>query len=147
VKKLPGRVLFCCTLNAVRSPMAEGMLKFLHGGRIFVDSAGVRAIDLDTFAVSVMKEIGIDISRHSAKTFEDLAGTSFDLVISLSPEAHQKAAAMPGASAPAIEYWPTMDPTIVEGNREMRLAAYREVRDSLMQRLKARFPLPGHAGF
>ena len=84
---LPGSVLFCCTLNALRSPMAEGLFKLLYNRRIFVDSVGVRAGELDPFAVTVMDEIGIDISRHRSKSFDNLEDTSFDLIISLSPEA------------------------------------------------------------
>jgi len=137
---LPGSVLFCCTLNAVRSPMAEGLFKLLHNRRVFVDSVGVRAGDLDPFAVAAMDEIGIDISRHRAKTFDNLEDTSFDLIISLSPEAHHSALEMTRTMACEVEFWNTFDPSIVEGNREVRLDAYRAVRDTLMRRIRDRFP-------
>jgi protein-tyrosine-phosphatase len=144
---LPGSVLFCCTLNALRSPMAEGILKLLHGQRIFVDSVGVRSSELDGFAVAVMDEIGVDISRHRAKTFEDLEDTSFDLIISLSPEAHHRALEMTRMMACDVEFWNTLDPSIIEGSRETRLEAYREVRDILMRRIRERFPvLPAPTG-
>lgn len=142
-RELPGSVLFCCTANALRSPMAEGILKRLHGQRIFVDSAGLRAEPMDLFAVAVMDEIGIDLTRHRAKSFEDLHDTSFDLIISLSPEAQHHAVEMTRAMACDVEFWNTMDPSIVEGSRETRLEAYRQVRDGLMKRIQERFPAPG----
>ncbi len=138
---LPGSVLFCCTLNALRSPMAEGLLKVLHNRRVFVDSVGVRAGELDPFAVAVMDEIGIDISRHRSKSFDNLDDTSFDLIISLSPEAHHRALEMTRTMACEVEFWNTFDPSIVEGSREVRLDAYREVRDTLMRRIRERFPV------
>jgi protein-tyrosine-phosphatase len=137
---LPGSVLFCCTMNALRSPMAEAMLKLLHGRQVFVDSVGVRAGELDGFAVAAMDEIGIDISRHRSKSFDDLEDTSFDLIISLSPEAHHRALELTRTMACEVEFWNTFDPSVVEGSRESRLEAYREVRDFLMKRIRARFP-------
>ena len=137
---LPGSVLFCCTRNAIRSPMAEGILKMLHGRRIFVDSAGVRGGEVDGFAVAVMDEIGLDLTRHRAKSFDELEDTSFDLIVSLSPEAQHRAVEMTRTMAAEVEFWNTMDPSIVEGNREARLDAYRQVRDWLMARIQARFP-------
>jgi len=140
---LPGSVLFCCTLNAVRSPMAEGLFKLLYKRRVFVDSVGVRAGELDPFAVAVMDEIGIDISRHRSKSFDNLDDTSFDLIVSLSPEAHHRALEMTRTMACEVEFWNTFDPSIVEGNRDVRLDAYREVRDTLMRRIRERFPVHG----
>jgi protein-tyrosine-phosphatase len=139
--ELPGSVLFCCTLNALRSPIAEGIFKHLHNRRVFVDSVGVRAGALDPFAVAVMEEIGIDISRHRPKTFENLEDTSFDLIISLSPEAHHRALEMTRAMACEVELWNTFDASIVEGSRETRLDAYRAVRDTLTRRIRDRFPV------
>jgi protein-tyrosine-phosphatase len=142
----PSAVLFACTLNAVRSPMAEAILKHLHGRRIYVDSCGVRPEEIDPFAVQVMDEIGIDLSRHRTKSFDDLEDSSFDLVLSLSPEAQHKAVDLTRHMACDVEYWPVFDPTAVEGSRETRLDAYREVREHLMRRILQRFPLaPGAA--
>jgi protein-tyrosine-phosphatase len=141
--ELPGSVLFCCTMNALRSPMAEAMLKHLHGLRIYVDSVGVRAGPLDDFAVAAMDELGIDIAKHRAKTFDDLEDGSFDLIISLSPEAQHRAVDMTRTMAAEVEFWNTFDPSLVEGSREVRLEAYRQVRDQLMGRILQRFPLPG----
>jgi protein-tyrosine-phosphatase len=143
VDDLPGSVLFCCTMNALRSPMAEAMLKHLHGRRIYVDSAGLRRGPVDDFAVAVMEEIGMDISRHRSKTFEQLEDGSFDLIISLSPEAQHHAVEMTRAMACEVEFWNTFDSSFAEGSRETRLDAYRQVRDLLMRRILTRFPVPG----
>jgi protein-tyrosine-phosphatase len=141
--ELPGSVLFCCTLNALRSPMAEAMLKHLHGRLIYVDSVGVRKSPLDDFAVAAMDEIGIDISKHRPKSFEELEDDSFDLIISLSPEAQHQAVEMTRTMACDVEFWNTFDPSLVEGSRETRMEAYRQVRDQLMRRILQRFPPPG----
>ena len=139
--ELPSAVLFACTLNSIRSPMAEGLLKFLQGDRIFIDSVGVHPGEIDGFSVTVMDEIGIDISRHKAKSFEDLEGSYFDLIIPLSPEAQHTALEMTWVMACEVEFWNTFDPSLVESeDRETILDAYRQVRDQLMERLKARFP-------
>lgn len=138
---LPDAVLFACTRNSVRSPVAEGLLKYLLGHRIYVDSMGVRVGEIDPFVVEVMDEIGIDMSRHRAKSFDDLEDMSYDLIISLSPEAQHKAVELTRTMACEVEFWNTLDPTIIEGNRETRLHAYREVRDSLRRRIEARFAL------
>ena len=137
---LPESVLFCCTTNAVRSPMAEGILKWLHGRRIYVDSAGVHKGEIDSFAVAAMDEIGIDLGRHRSKSFDDLEDSSFDLIVSLSPEAQHRAVEMTRTMACEVEFWNTMDPTIVEGSRDVRMEAYRQVRDTLMRRIRERFP-------
>ena len=138
---LPHAVLFSCTRNAVRSPMAEGLLKHLLGHRIYVDSVGVRPLEIDPFVVEVMDEMGIDISKHRPKSFDDLEDTSYDLIVSLSPEAQHSAVELTRTMACEVEFWHTLDPSIVEGNREMRLEAYRQVRDQLMRRIEERFEL------
>lgn len=136
----PGSVLFACTTNAIRSPMAAAILRHYHGRAIHVESCGVRAGDPDPFAAAVMEEIGLDLSRHVPKTFDDLDDTWLDLVISLSPEAQHRAVELTRTLAVELELWPTMDPTAVWGSREQRLEAYRRVRDELMRRILARFP-------
>ena len=139
---IPSAVLFACTHNAVRSPMAEGLLKHLFGQRVYVDSVGVRPGALDPFVVEVMGEIGIDISRHRPKSFDDLEDDSFDEVISLSPEAQHRAVEMTRVMACEVTFWNTFDPSMVEGSRDMRLDAYRQVRDQLRQRIHKRFDDP-----
>jgi len=138
----PQAVLFACGFNAVRSPMAAGLFRHLFGRNAYVESAGVRKGELDAFAVSAMDELGLDITRHRPHTFEeleDLEGLNFDLIVTLSPEAHHRALELTRTLAVEVEYWPTPDPTAAAGHREQRLDAYRQVRDQLMQRIKVRF--------
>lgn len=138
----PGAVLFACNLNRVRSPMAEGLMKRLFGSRVFVDSCGLRAQDdglPDPFALSAMDEMGIDLTDHRPKRFDDLEDQSFDLVISLTPEAHHRAVELTRRRAVEAEFWPTLDPTLAGGSRETVLDAYRAVRDALEARIRARF--------
>ncbi len=136
---LPGSVLFACNFNAVRSPMAENIAKHHYGRAVYVDSVGVRRGEVDGFAVAAMEEIGIDLSGHRCKTFEDLEDSSFDLVITLTPEAQHKAVEMTRTMAVELEYWPTYDPTAARGSRETILAAYRQTRDDLLRRIRLRF--------
>ena len=136
---LPDAILFACGQNAVRSPMAEGLMRHLYGRHVFVDSVGVRAGELDPFVIVVMEELGIDLTRHKPRSFDELEDTSFDLIVSLTPEAQHKAVDLTRTMAADVEYWPTHDPTLAQGSREQRLEAYREVRDTLMQRIKDKF--------
>jgi protein-tyrosine-phosphatase len=138
----PQAVLFACGLNAVRSPMAAALCKHLFGADTYVASAGVKRGELDPFAVAVMDELGHDISRHKPMTFEELEdweGLNFDLIVTLSPEAHHKALELTRTVAADVEYWPTPDPTGTEGSREQRLEAYRAVRDQMLARIRTRF--------
>ena len=144
----PHAVLFACGLNSVRSPMAAGLYKQIIGRASYVASAGVRKDELDPFAVAALEEVGIDISRHRPMTFEELEdweGLNFDLIVTLSPEAHHKALELTRTMAADVEYWPTPDPTGMEGNREQKLAAYREVCDGLSVRIRRRFARAGAA--
>ena len=141
MRDLPDAVLFACSRNSVRSPMAEGLLKHLLGHRIYVDSVGVRAGEIDPFVIEVMDELGIDLSKHRGKDFDGLEDTSYDLIVSLSPEAQHQAVELTRTMACEVEFWNTLDPTIIEGNRETRLEAYRQVRDQLKRRIEARFAL------
>ncbi len=138
---LPGSVLFSCTHNSVRSPMAEGLMKHFYGKWVYVDSCGVHTREVDGFSVAVMEEIGIEISHHNPKTFEELEDTSFDIVISLSPQAQHKAVEMTRTMACEVFFWNTFDPSVVEGGREERLEAYRQVRDQILERIREQFPL------
>jgi protein-tyrosine-phosphatase len=138
----PQAVLFACGLNAVRSPMAAGLFRQMVGQGTYVASAGVRKGELDAFAVAALQELGIDIARHRPMTFEELEdweGLNFDLIVTLSPEAHHKALELTRTLAAEVEYWPTADPTAIEGSREQRLAAYREARDQMIERIRGRF--------
>ena len=137
--ELPQAVLFSCKFNAVRSPIAAGILRHLMGTRIYVRSAGVRQGESDHFAIAAMDEIGIDIARHQPKTIEDLEDTTFDLIVTLAPEAHHKALELTRTMAVDVEYWPTLEPSASTGSREQIMQAYRGVRDQLFERIKARF--------
>ena len=146
--KNPQAVLFACGHNAVRSPMAESLLHHMFPQALYVKSAGVKKGELDPFAVAVMAELGQDISGHKPMTFEELddwEGLNFDLIITLSPEAHHKALDLTRTLAAEVEYWPTLDPVGAEGNREQKLQAYREVCDGLLLRIRKRFSKVGAA--
>ena len=138
---IPAAVLFACSFNSVRSPMAESILKHFHGYKVYVDSVGARKGELDPFAIEVMDEIGIDISNHKPKSFDDLEDTSYDLIVTLSPEAQHHAVEMTRTMAADIIFWNTLDPSFIEGNRESRLMIYRQIRDQILNRIKERFPL------
>ena len=135
----PQSVLFACTFNAIRSPMAEALARHYFGRDIYFASAGVRAGETDPFAASVMDELGIDLGKHKPHTFEDLEDSSFDLIVTLSPEAHHKALEFTRTLAADVVYWPTIDPTAVQGSRDTILAAYRGVREALQKRIKDAF--------
>jgi protein-tyrosine-phosphatase len=140
--KQPLAVLFACGLNSVRSPMRAVLFTQMFGRTVYVVSAGVRKGELDPFAVAAMAELGLDISRHKPITFEELdelEGLNFDLIITLAPEAHHRALELTRTSGVDVEYWPTANPSDVEGTREQQLEAYRAVRDQLLQRLRQRF--------
>lgn len=138
----PQSVLFACSMNAVRSPMAEAIMKHLFGRTVYVDSAGARRGEADPFMVAVLDEIGIDIADHRPKTFDDLEDFSYDLVVTLAPDAQHRALEVTRSIACEVEYWPTLDPTVVEGSRAIRLDAYRQVRDQIWKRITERFGDP-----
>ena len=138
----PRSVLFACGLNSIRSPMAESLFSHLVGPSTTVASAGVQTTGLDPFAVAAMAEIGIDIAEHKPVTFEeleDLEGLDFDLIVTLSPKAHHKAVELTHRLLAKVEYWPPPDPSVIEGSREQRIQAYRDVREQLSQRILERF--------
>ncbi|WP_245424034.1 arsenate-mycothiol transferase ArsC [Methylovirgula sp. 4M-Z18] len=134
----PQAVLFACSHNAVRSPIAEALAKYLFGREIYIASAGVRPGELDGFCIAVMDEMGLDISKHKPHSFEELEDTSFDLIITLSPEAHHKALEMTRTMAVDVVYWPTPDPSAAVGTRDQMLEGYRTLRDTLLKRIKER---------
>lgn len=135
-------VLFVCNFNAVRSPMAESIARHYFGRSTYVQSAGVRREDApDPFMVSALEEIGIDASRHKCRTLDELEeyeGLNFDLIVSLTPEAHHAALDLTRTVAAEVEYWPTPDPTLETGTREQRMEAYRSTRDWIAQRVRQR---------
>jgi protein-tyrosine-phosphatase len=132
----PQSILFACTLNTVRSPMAEAIARHYFGRDVYFASAGLKRGEPDPFAAAAMEEIGVDISRHRPHTFEDLEDSNFDLIITLSPEAHHKALEFTRTMAVEVIYWPTPDATATQGSREAILSAYRDVRERLTARIK-----------
>jgi protein-tyrosine-phosphatase len=144
-RDLPGAVLFACSMNTVRSVMAAAILRHLAGQRTYVRSAGVHAGQPDPFVTTVMDEIGIDVSQHSPHTLGELHDTSFDLIVTLSPEAHHQALELTRTMAVDVEYWPTFDATMMagHGSRDQQLAYYRDVRDKLFANIRKRFGFEG----
>ena len=139
---LPGAVLFACNFNRVRSPMALALTRMAYADRIYLDSCGLRpdrSQDQDPFCAAVLDEVGADLMGHRPKSFDDLDDGSFDLVISLTPEAQHRAVELARGRAVEIEYWPVPDPTLVSGSRETVLEAYRYTRDHLLDRIRKRF--------
>lgn len=146
--ELPQSVLFCCDYNSVRSPMAEGLMKKLYGTDFYVQSAGVKSDrEVDGFAIAVCDEIGVALHRHRARSFDEMREWgddlgSFDLAIALSPASQRQALELTRTSHLEVEYWPVMDPTGLGESREDKLAAFRQVRDQLRDRLIDRFGPP-----
>ena len=136
---IPSSVLFACTMNSVRSVMAEGILKKLCGERIYNDSVGKQAGDKNGYMIEVMLEIGIDLTNHRSKTFVSLDDTSFDMIISLSPEAHHAAVELTRWMSCELIYWPTFDPDAIRGRRETRLVGFRQIRDDLIDKIETKF--------
>ena len=136
---LPSAVLFACTSNVIRSVMAAAIMKHFYGHKVYVASCGVRPGEADPFTAVVMDEMGIDVSRYRPHGFGDLGDSSFDVVVSLSPEAHHRALEMTRTMAIEAEYWPTIDPSVTVGSRDQILDSYRDVRDRLVQKIRARF--------
>jgi protein-tyrosine-phosphatase len=141
----PQSILFACTLNTVRSPMAEAIGRHYFGHEIYFASAGLKRGEPDPFAIAAMEEIGVDLSNHKPHTFEDLEDSNFDLIITLSPESHHKALEFTRAMAVDVVYWPTPDATAAQGSRETVMEAYRDVRERLIKRIKE-FLSPGPVG-
>ena len=137
--KLPSAVLFACTLNAIRSPMAAAIMHHHFGHKVYVASAGIAAGDPDPFVGMIMDEIGIDLKKHRPHSFEDLEDSAFDLLITLSPEAKAKADDMSRTMAIEIENWAIVDPSQTQGSREQILDSYREVRDDIVKKVMQRF--------
>jgi protein-tyrosine-phosphatase len=138
-KRTPSAVLFICTQNAIRSPMAAALMHHVAGHKIYVASAGIRAGDPDPFVGMIMDEVGLDLTRHRPHSIEDLADSAFDLVITLSPEAETYARDMTKTMAIEVEHWPTPDPSVTQGSRSQILDSYRDVRDGLKKKVDERF--------
>jgi protein-tyrosine-phosphatase len=122
--------------------MAEAIARHYFGRSIYVQSAGIHKGQTSGFTTAALEEIGIDAAKHKPRTLEELEeheGLNFDLIITLSPEAHHAALELTRTLAADVEYWPTQDPTLVTGSREQMLDAHRNVRDGLLYRIRTRF--------
>lgn len=145
---LPQSVLFCCDHNAVRSPMAEGIMKKFYGTTVYVQSAGVKSeMEIDGFTVAVCKELGVELTRHRVRSFDEMKQwgddlSSFDLVIALSPASQRQALELTRHFHLDVEYWPILDPTGIGETREAKLDSYRQARDQIIARLTDRFGAP-----
>ncbi len=147
-EELPQSVLFCCDHNAVRSPMAEGIMKKLYGTDAYVQSAGVKGdMEIDGFSIAVCEEIGVELARHRTRSFDEMQQwgddlSSFDLIVALSPASQRKALELTRVFHLDVIYWPIMDPTGLGETREAKLDAYRQTRDQIIAHLKERWGEP-----
>ena len=151
-KPLPQSVLFCCDHNAVRSPMAEGIMKKFYGQGTYVQSVGVKNdMEIDGFSIAVCQELDVELSRHRSRSFDEMEDwgddlSSFDLVVALSPASQRRALELTRYYHLEVEYWPILDPTGLGETRDAKLAAYRQARDQILDRIKARFGVPSEVG-
>lgn len=148
ISKLPQSILFCCDHNAVRSPMAEGLMKKFYGSKTYVQSAGVLADkDIDGFSIAVCAELDIELARHKSRSFDEMQKlgdelSSFDLIVALSPASQSEAAKITRFYALQVDYWPIIDPTGIGEGREENLVSYRKARDQIIKRLITKFGPP-----
>ena len=144
----PQSVLFCCDHNAVRSPMAEGIMKKFYGTGTYVQSAGVtNDLEIDGFSIAVCQEMDVELSRHRSRSFDEMENWgddlgSFDLIVALSPASQRRALELTRFYSLTVEYWPILDPTGLGETREAKLQSYRQARDQIKERLIERFGPP-----
>ena len=142
---LPQSILFCCDHNAVRSPMAEGIMKKLYGTGTYVQSVGViNDLEIDGFSIAVCDEIGVELSRHRSRSFDEMERwgddlSSFDLIVALSPASQRRALELTRLFHLTVEYWPILDPTGIGETREMKLVSYRQTRDQIESKLREKW--------
>jgi len=142
---LPQSILFCCDHNAVRSPMAEGIMKKLYGTDTYVQSVGViNDLEIDGFSIAVCEEIGVELSRHRSRSFDEMERwgddlSSFDLIVALSPASQRRALELTRLFHLTVEYWPILDPTGIGETREMKLVSYRQTRDQIESKLREKW--------
>ena len=142
---LPQSILFCCDHNAVRSPMAEGIMKKLYGTGTYVQSVGViNDLEIDGFSIAVCDEIGVELSRHRSRSFDEMERwgddlSSFDLIVALSLASQRRALELTRLFHLAVEYWPILDPTGIGETREMKLVSYRQTRDQILNKLREKW--------
>lgn len=139
---LPQSVLFCCDHNAVRSPMAEGIMKKFFGTGTYVQSAGVKSdMEIDGFSIAVCQEINVELARHRSRSFDEMEDWgddlgSFDLIVALSPASQRRALELTRHYHLDVVYWPILDPTGLGEGREEKLSSYRKARDQIISQLR-----------
>ena len=144
-KSLPQSILFCCDHNAVRSPMAEGIMKKLFGTGTYVQSVGViNDLEIDGFSIAVCEEIDVELSRHRSRSFDEMEQwgdnlSSFDLIVALSPASQRRALELTRLFHLTVEYWHILDPTGIGETRETKLVSYRQTRDQIVNKLKEKW--------
>ena len=142
---LPQSILFCCDHNAVRSPMAEGIMKKLYGTGTYVQSVGViNDLEIDGFSIAVCEEIGVELSRHRSRSFDEMERwgddlSSFDLIVALSPASQRRALELTHLFHLTVEYWPILDPTGIGETRDLKLVSYRQTRDQIKSKLREKW--------
>ena len=145
VDALPQSILFCCDHNSVRSPMAEGIMKKFYGTGTYVQSVGVKGdLEIDGFAIAVCQELGVELSRHRSRGFDELEEwgdtlSSFDLIVALTPTSRETACQLTRVFHLDVEYWPIFDPSGQGENRETKLESYRKARDEIIEKLTERW--------
>ena len=152
MEELPQSILFCCDHNAVRSPMAEGIMKKFYGTGSYVQSVGVHNdLEIDGFSIAVCKEMGVELARHRSRSFDEMEQwgddlSSFDLVVALSPASQRRALELTRYFHLDVEYWPILDPSGLGETREAKLASYRQARDQIVERLTEKWGAPVKVG-
>jgi protein-tyrosine-phosphatase len=142
VSRLPASVLFVCSMNRVRSPMAAALTRKLYGEAFPAESSGLQASDeVDPLAAVVMEEVGVDLFDHKPRPMEGVHPAGFNVIIALSADARAGVEPLEREGV-EIDFWPVSDPTLEEGSREQRLEAYRHTRRELEARITARFGPP-----
>jgi arsenate reductase len=147
-ENLPQSVLFCCDHNAVRSPMAEGIMKKFYGTDTYVQSVGVKNdLEIDGFSIAVCAEMDVELARHRSRSFDEMEQwgddlSSFDLIVALSPASQRRALELTRYFHLDVEYWPILDPTGLGETREAKLVQFRAARDQIAGRLIDRFGPP-----
>lgn len=141
-KRIPSSILFLCSMNSIRSPMAEAIARSMLPREVFVASAGVHKGEPDPFVSTILNESGLSSPNrapHQPHTLDELEDDYFDLVVTLAPEAHHRALELTRSQPVEVEYWPLPDPSVATGTREQILDAYRHVRTTLESRIRSRF--------
>ncbi|MHA1231835.1 MAG: arsenate reductase ArsC [Candidatus Helarchaeota archaeon] len=125
------KVLFICTHNSARSQMAEGLLKHFHGDRYDVYSAGTDPTKVNPYAIKVMEEIGIDISKNYSKNIDKFLNDDFEFIITVCDRANEFCPFFPGGKKRLHKSFE--DPSEFEGSNQEKLDVFRQIRDEIKE--------------